>query len=192
MGENILGYDFETIDHIVRFADANDVPPVMLLASGLQESDLSLTAHGDVTIGDSYGVFQIYLPAHGHDAAYWSGIDGLDHAMAEMIGRWHQQFLNHGGWDGWVNDAGDMMQTLASDMQGSVEWDQEMAHERVSKAYAIYVLYLRQQTGETPEPAPNRERELIDALSIYGQAWRTQAAEGTVRADDIDRLIATF
>jgi hypothetical protein len=94
----ILGYDFDVIDHIAKFGDQNDLPPVCLLGMGLQESNLDVHARGDVAIGGSYGVFQVYVVAHGGPAERWMGLSGLDNAMHEMVGRWHDRFLAHGGW----------------------------------------------------------------------------------------------
>ncbi len=139
----ILGYDYQTIDEIVRFADGNDLPPVCMLALALQESDLNLYAHGDVSIGGSYGCYQIYVVAHGGPPERWTGIEGLRASMAEMVSRWHSAFESHGGWPAVVADVVAFTQRWAPDAQGSIAWDEAMARRQVSKAEAIYALYLK-------------------------------------------------
>jgi hypothetical protein len=139
----ILGYDFDVIDHIVKFADNNDLPPVGLIAMGLQESNLDVNAAGDTTIGGSYGVFQIYVVAHGGPPDRWMGLSGLDNAMAEMGGRWHDSFLTHGGWKAVVTDLVGFEQAWAPSAQGSVAWTEDQARLRISQAVALYSLYLK-------------------------------------------------
>lgn len=143
----ILGYAYEVIDRIVRFADGNDLPPVCLIALGLQESNLDTGALGDVTIGGSYGVFQIYVAAHGGPPERWTGLDGLDASMAEMAGRWRSTFLQHGGWDAVTGDLVAFQQAWSPDAQGSIAWNEPMARARVSMAVALYSLYLKRQAA---------------------------------------------
>lgn len=174
----ILGYDGEVIDHIVRFADAHDLPPVCLIALGLQESNLDIYAVGDVAIGGSYGCYQIYVVAHGGPPERWQGLDGLDASMAEMVDRWHSTFVQHGGWSAVTRDLVAFQQAWAPDAQGSIPWDEGMARRQVSKAVAIYSLYLKQQA------APVADGKLTDAINAL-----TLAAAGlddlAARADSL-------
>lgn len=173
---SILGYDYETVDRIVRFADANNLPPVCMIGLALQESNLDLYAHGDVNIGGSYGVYQIFTVAHGGPPERWTGYDGLENAMLEMRARWQQMFERHGSWDAVVADIVGFQQAWAPDAQGSIPWTHEMAHRQVSKAMAIYLLYLKRQEGtaEPPPPPPTRERELLDAVTVSRDTWQEQ------------------
>lgn len=136
-------YSEEAVDHIVRFADAHDLPPLALLAMGLQESNLNPAAEGDLTIGGSGGVFQIFVAAHGGPMSKWEGIDGLDRAMAEMLGRWSQTFADAGGWDGWLADPITFQLNWTPKAQGSIAWTPEMAGRRVGQAIVLLVLYLK-------------------------------------------------
>src|SRR6266511_3699008 len=109
MPSDVLGYDAETIGRIVRFADTHDLPPIGLLAIGLQESGLNVWEHtGDR--GQSEGCFQIRMwddegtPVHGGPPGRWQGYDGLDASMAEMGAQWHQTFVDRGGWIAWVQN----------------------------------------------------------------------------------------
>ena len=124
-------YSAEVVDHIVRFADAHNLPPLALLAMGLQESNLNPNAEGDLAIGGSGGVYQIYVPVHGGPMSKWEGIDGLDRAMAEMLGRWSQKFADAGGWEGWLADPVAFQLNWTPQAQGSIDWTQEMAGRRV-------------------------------------------------------------
>lgn len=162
---DILGYSYDVIDHIVRFADTSDLAPVAMLAMGLQESNLNPYAVGDVAIGGSYGVYQIFVKAHGHNGAYWQGIDGLDRAMAEMAARWRQAFGACGGWAAVTSDLVAFVQQWAPMAQGSDPWNEPMARERVSMAVALYTLYLKQQTVPTPVD-DGKLRDAIDGLTI--------------------------
>lgn len=171
----ILGYDYATIDRIVAFADGNDLPPVCLLALGLQESNLDLSAHGDVSIGGSYGVYQIFVVAHGGPPERWQGLDGLDASMAEMAGRWHSTFVQHGGWDAVTSDLVGFQQVWSPAAQGSIAWTESMARARVSLAVALYALYLKRQTVAVAPP-DTRGRDGVTALAVGLEDLRDRAA----------------
>ena len=170
----ILGYDYATIDQIVRFTDGNDLPPVCLLALGLQESNLNIYENtGDA--GQSFGVFQIHVPAHGGDESTWTGYDGLARSMTEMVGRWQMMFERHGSWEAVVNDIVNFQQAWSPDAQGSIAWTHDMAHRQISKAMAIYLLYLkRQQVVEAPA---DTTRRLLDAITVSRDVWADHARD---------------
>lgn len=170
----LLGYDYATIDRIVRFADQSDLPPVCLLALGLQESNLDLYAHGDVSIGGSWGCYQIYVVAHGGPPERWQGLDGLDASMAEMRARWQETFGAYGGWDAVTHDLVGFQQVWSPAAQGSVAWTETMARQRVSLAVALYALYLKRQS--TPQPPDTRARDGVTALALGLEDLRDRAA----------------
>ena len=181
----ILGYDYDVIDHIVRFADTHDLPPVCLLALGLQESDLWPYAAGDITIGGSYGVFQIYVKAHGGPPERWQGLDGLDASMAEMGDRWQHTFAQHGGWGAVTGDLVALQQAWPPDAQGSIAWDEPMARRQVSKAVALYSLYLKRQAA----PVVNSKLpDAIDALTLAAAGLDDLAARADGLVADIVNL----
>lgn len=181
----ILNYGYATIDRIVRFADSNDLPPICLLALGLQESDLNLYAHGDVTIGGSYGVYQVYVVAHGGPPERWQGLDGLDASMAEMAGRWHSTFVQFGGWDAVCSDLVGFQQVWSPAAQGSIAWDEPMARRQVSKAVALYSLYLKRQTAPV---ADGKLTDAIDALTLAAAGLDDLAARADGLVADVVNL----
>jgi len=171
MPSDVLGYDAETIGRIVRFADTHDLPPIGLLAIGLQESGLNVWEHtGDR--GQSEGCFQIRMwddegtPVHGGPPGRWQGYDGLDASMAEMGAQWHQTFVDRGGWIAWVQNVIRFIYDWAPAAQVSVLWTRQMAEERISLASAIYVLW--HQAQQSP-PAPSYRTELVAALTQMRQ-----------------------
>lgn len=189
MTNDILGYNYDVIDHIVRFADTSDLAPVALLAMGLQESNLNPYAAGDLSIGGSYGVFQIYVKAHGHTPDYWQGIDGLDRSMAEMAARWRQAFGACGGWAAVTSDLVAFVQQWAPMAQGSIAWNEPMARERVSMAVALYTLYLRQQTAPAPVD-DGKLRTAIDGLTINADRLDQLAGEVAAIAQGARDVVA--
>lgn len=174
---SILGYDWDVVDHIVRFADSNGLPPICLLALGLQESNLNPQAVGDVGIGGSYGVYQIYVSAHGGPPERWTGLAGLDTSMVEMQERWSRTFAQHGGWDAVTADLVAFQQAWSPDAQGSIPWTESMARKQVSKAVAVYALYLRGQTDSFPAL-----RNAVDALTLAAQGLDDLSARATLQA----------
>lgn len=177
----ILGHDYETVARIVRFADAHELPPVMLLASGIQESGLNVwESTGDG--GQSFGCFQIYTaPAAGHGGPpeKWLGYDGLEASMQEMASRWAWAFGQCGGWERWTRDVVRMMYALGPLMQGSIDWTIDQAHTNVSRALAVYALYqnrLIAATAAAPPPDTTAARDGVTALAVGLEDLRDRAA----------------
>lgn len=91
----VLGYDTEVIALIAAWAENIGYPFDLAMAICVGESGLDVNRAGDN--GLSWGLIQVHLPAHGHDAAYWTGLEGARRSLELMKGRWQQAFAQQGG-----------------------------------------------------------------------------------------------
>lgn len=103
MDSDSLDVDPALIDAIVAWAEAHDLPPDLLLALAYGESGLDAGRSGDA--GQSWGAFMAHIPAHGHDPAYWTGVEGARRTMDVMAQRWTEAFVRLRGRERW--SAGD-------------------------------------------------------------------------------------
>jgi len=191
---------WEVVDRIVRFADATNLPPPLVLAMGYHESGgtLATDALNDGsrfgTTEYSVGVFQINTLAHGGPPERWQGLDGLDRSMAEMRDRWLSAFTAQGGWDAWVQDPRAFQQEWTPAAQGSIPWTPQMAGRAVGAAFVIYALYLKRLAGPAPAPAPVLApargcRELVDAATMQANALEQAAAALRAQAGNLRAAI---
>ena len=77
-----------------KFAAESQIPFDLLASIAAGESGFDLHAAGD-DFGNgptSFGPYQVHLPAHGHDAAHWTGVNGAVNSMLEMKDRWRREF----------------------------------------------------------------------------------------------------
>lgn len=172
---------------IDEFARQNNLPPHGLLAIGLQESSLDPAAVGDN--GQSYGVFQIYLRAHGGAPETWTGLDGLQRSMQEMRTRWVSTFAANGGWAAWVNDPREMLKRWAPAAQGSVPWTDAIAGQRLGQATVLLDVY-RLRCVETA--VAEATRELLDALTLSEQGLRDLVTRAGMMADGCRAVIDQY
>jgi hypothetical protein len=153
LNETILGYPLAVVRGIINWADANLLPPLVLLAMAIQESGGKLNpyAAGDWNGREytSFGIFQIHTPAHGGPPERWTGIAGMFRAMAQMKSRWQHYFSVHGGWAEWIANVIQFQRDYTPDAQGSIAWTEELAAVRFGEALRIYVEYLKMQQGSS-------------------------------------------
>lgn len=149
---------------ICDFAATTNLPPHGLLAIGLQESSLDPNAVGDN--GQSYGVFQIYLPAHGGAPETWSGLDGLERSMQEMRTRWVSTFAAAGGWAAFVHDPQMFLLRWAPAAQGSVPWTSAIAAQRLGQALVLRDVYLQALLAARERAGV---RDALDGLTLAAQ-----------------------
>jgi hypothetical protein len=96
---DLLGFDPTLVDAIIAWAEGHDLPPDLLLAIAYGESGLDAGRSGDD--GQSWGAFMAHIPAHGHDPAYWTGVEGARRTMDVMAPRWTAAFARLRGRGRW-------------------------------------------------------------------------------------------
>lgn len=74
------------------FATANGLPPLLLVALGWLENSSFDPWNTTGDNGQSVGIFQIHLPAHGGPAEKWLGREGTQAAMRLMLWRWRTAY----------------------------------------------------------------------------------------------------
>lgn len=146
------GYPAALIDVIVREAERIGLPPLLLIALGMGESSLDPEAVGDG--GQSFGVFQIHVPAHGGPPGRWTGIAGTKAAMELMGPRWRNAWVLSGGGDKWGRDASLFLWLFWPAAQGSIQASLMRCREVMAGARPVWAAYLAAHAEPEPEPAP--------------------------------------
>lgn len=112
-----------------------DVPPLLMLAVCIQESSLSAGAVGDVSLGGSYGPFQLYTGAH-PGAALLGSNPWYDFGYPEVRDRWRQTYASLGGDSAWaaLGGRGTFLEQFAPAAQGSIAWSGGLGAVRYNDA----------------------------------------------------------
>lgn len=146
------GYPAALIDVIVQGAQRHGLPPLLLLALGLGESSLNPEAVGDG--GQSFGVFQIHVPAHGGPPGRWTGIPGTKAAIELMAPRWRNAWAARGGRAAWEAQPEAFLLGWWPAAQGSIQPAAGRVYEVLRDAGAIWTAYQAAHAAPVPEPAP--------------------------------------
>lgn len=133
------GFDAQLVGAIIAGAREQALPPDLLLAMGFVESGLNPDAVGDN--GRSFGIFQIFVDAHGGDRTTWSGVDGARRAITEMSGRWQQAFVRCGGLGAWQADPVAFLNEFHPLAQGSVPLPAGQAQQCVADAQRVFAAW---------------------------------------------------
>jgi phage-related minor tail protein len=118
-----------------NIANQYGLPPALVAAMAWHESGGgNLNAVGDS--GNSFGLFQMHVPAHGGSAATWTGAEGAYRGAAVMSGRWISAFNALGGMAAYTADPEGFLMRWAPQAQGSIAWDAAMARRAMAAARA--------------------------------------------------------
>jgi TP901 family phage tail tape measure protein len=116
-------------------ANQYGLPPALVAAMAWHESGGgNLNAVGDS--GNSFGLFQMHVPAHGGSAETWTGVQGAYRGAAVMSGRWISAFNRLGGAAAYNADPEGFLMRWAPQAQGSIAWDAAMARRAMAAARA--------------------------------------------------------
>lgn len=178
------GYPAELIDVIVQFAQKAALPPLLLLALGLGESSLDPEAVGDG--GQSYGVYQIHVPAHGGPPGRWTGIAGAQAAMAQMHDRWRNAFGVAGGQEAWEANPAAFLAAWWPRAQGSIEPAPGRVYEVLRDAGPIWEAY---QMAHAPTPTL---QDALDGLTLLAQSFADLSAQAAASAAGARALVERF
>jgi hypothetical protein len=125
--------------NLVAIADKyKTVPRLLLLAVCAQESSFNDSAEGDVSLGGSFGPFQLYSGAH--QAAAVLGLDPwYDYGFPEIMARWAQSYAAVGGDTAWavIGDRAGICEQFAPQAQGSIAWPAGLGAQRYADALSI-------------------------------------------------------
>jgi hypothetical protein len=117
------------------------IPSVIGLAIGVNESNLdeyAVNIADAPDYGGSIGIFQLNQDPRAHpNTAFVASNAWYDYGYPEIRTRWESAYRSFGGWRAFLQNPVSFLSYAAPQMQGSIEWSEELAATRLEQAYQL-------------------------------------------------------